>query len=556
MFRSRYRRILWFFAGILLNLIWWDILLPRLGLRVLSRRTRPERLRRIAASFRSLAVQMGGVMIKVGQFLSARLDVLPREITDELSGLQDEVRPESFEDVRRVAEDELQSALQEKFLSVDPVPMASASIGQVHSARLRPTGEARDASRSGIPVVIKIQRPHIQEIVEVDLSAIRVVGRWVQMYPPIRKRANVSALLEEFSRSLYEEIDYLAEGKNAETFAENFKDCPEVRVPQVIWSHTTRRVLTLEDVTAIKITDMSALEAAGVNRPEVATLLFDTYLKQIFEDKFFHADPHPGNLFVLPGSKDAQTGTASWRLTFIDFGMVGRVSPNLLAGLREILIAVGTRDASRLVKAYQTLDVVLPEADLGLIEKASSRVFERFWGKTVPEMVDLRPSEAASFINEFGGLLTEMPFQAPENIILLVRCMGILSGICTALDPNFNVWNSIAPYAHKLVEDESGGGLRFWLNELGEGVRPLLSLPRKTETLFDTLQQGRLEVRSPDLKSYLDRLERAIRSLIAAVLLAVFLLSAVQLFLAGQITLARLLGAAAGLCLLILLFRR
>jgi predicted unusual protein kinase regulating ubiquinone biosynthesis (AarF/ABC1/UbiB family) len=552
MLRARYRRILWFFAGVLFNLIWWDILLPRVGLRGLARRTRAERLRKIAVSFRVLAVQMGGVMIKVGQFLSARLDVLPREITDELAGLQDEVRSESFADIRRVAEAEFQTTLEEKYLEINPVPVASASIGQVHTARLRtPVGDPEQP----IDVVVKVQRPHIPQIVDVDLQALRVVGRWVQYYRPVRKRANVPALLEEFSRSLYEEMDYLAEGRNAETFAENFKNDPGVCVPRVVWSHTTRRVLTLENVTAIKVTDYSAIEAAGLDRAQVAQRLFKTYLKQIFEDHFFHADPHPGNLFVEPEGADPETGEMGWKLTFIDFGMVGRVSPELLVGLREMLIAIGTRDGARVVDAYQTLGVLLPEADIDLLKRASSRVFERFWGKSTTELASMGHSEAVKFAQEFGDLLTEMPFQAPENIILLARCVGILSGICTGLDPDFNVWTSIAPYARRLVEEESGGAIRQLIKELGSDLRPLLTLPRKTETLLDTLEQGRLEVRSPEIRSGLDQLSRGLRSLTHAVVFAAFLISAVQFSLSGQITLARLLGAGAVFAFLWLLLR-
>jgi predicted unusual protein kinase regulating ubiquinone biosynthesis (AarF/ABC1/UbiB family) len=184
MLRARYRRILWYFARVLLHLGWWDILLPRLGLRGLSERTRAQRLRQIAASFRTMAVQMGGVMIKVGQFLSSRLDVLPREITDELAGLQDEVRAETFEDIRAALESEFGARLEEKYVSFDPNPLASASIGQVHRAQMRaPAGE--DPTQNDlIDVVVKVQRPNIEAIVEVDLSALRVAVSYTHLTLP------------------------------------------------------------------------------------------------------------------------------------------------------------------------------------------------------------------------------------------------------------------------------------------------------------------------------------------------------------------------------------
>jgi predicted unusual protein kinase regulating ubiquinone biosynthesis (AarF/ABC1/UbiB family) len=263
---------------------------------------------------------------------------MPREITSELAGLQDEVGAESFEAIRGEVEAEFGGPLSDKFFEFDHVPIASASIGQVHQARLcAATAEGEPCP----PVVVKVQRPRIQQIVEADLAAIRAAGSWLQRFRSVRRHANVPALIDEFSRSLSEELDYLQEGKNAERFARNFTDRPEVVVPRVVWSHTTKRVLTLEDVGAIKITEYAAIEAAGIDRAEVAEKLLDVYLKQVFEDGFFHADPHPGNLFVLPAPTRTRPG--GWKLVFVDFGMSGTLSAEAFSGLREVLLAVGTR---------------------------------------------------------------------------------------------------------------------------------------------------------------------------------------------------------------------
>jgi predicted unusual protein kinase regulating ubiquinone biosynthesis (AarF/ABC1/UbiB family) len=553
MIQSRYRRILWFFGKIILSVIFWDIILPRLGLRRLSRQTRPTRMRKAAISFRALAIQMGGVLIKVGQFLSARLDVLPREVTNELAGLQDEVQPESLENIRKVIEAEFGASISEKFLEFNDAPVASASIGQVHRARLRLDPSQAQESPSNPYVVVKVQRPDIQKIVEVDLRAIKAVGGWLHLYWPIRKRANVPELVEEFSRTLYEEIDYLAEGKNAETFAENFKNDPSIRIPQVFWSHTTRRVLTLEDVQSIKITDYTAMDAAGIDRAQIAKRLFQSYLKQFFDDRFFHADPHPGNLFVTPMPKDGDK-SVDFRLTFVDFGMVGRVSPKLFEGLTELLLAVGLRDGSRVVKAYQILDVLLPGADLELIARASNRVFESFWGKTAPEMMSFHQEEAVKFVSEFGSLMYEMPFQVPENLILLGRCLGILSGICTGLDPDFNVWTSIAPYATKLVQGESGNRFGAVLGEIGEFLRILVALPGKAETLLNRIEQGKLVVSMPEIKDKIAHLERTQSKMVGAILFSAFLLGSIQLHHYGETTPAAIVGLAGILSLIWTLF--
>ena len=553
MFRGRYFRITRFFFGILLSVIGWEVILPRIGFRKRVEKTRPERLRKIAASFRKTAVRMGGVMIKVGQFLSARLDVLPRVITDELTGLQDEVAPEKFEDILQVVENEFGCKLEERFTKFNQAPMASASIGQVHYAQLCTTDE------NGLPcpaVVVKVQRPHIHEIVDVDLEAIRTVGRWLMRWKKIKKHINIPGLIEEFSRTTYEEMDYLHEGKNAEIFAENFKDDPKIRVPKIIWSHTTERVLTLEDVSSIKITDYAAIEAAGIDRAAVADRLVDTYFTQIFEDGFFHADPHPGNLFILP--TPTPDDPKAFVLTFIDFGMTGTLNKDTFTGLREILLAVGTQDSRRMIKAFQTMNLLLPEADLDLLERATRRVFERFWGKSTRDMMDIKTDEAQQFYDEFGSLMYDMPFQIPNNLIMLGRCMGILSGMASGLNPDFNLFNRLTPYIGKLVDAEKGasGAFKVVWDEILNIGKILLSFPQKADSLLSRIESGKIEVKVPELRDRMNRLERSQRKMAGAVVFGVFLLGGVQLFLAHEMPMAYGFGGAALLTLIWLLVGR
>jgi predicted unusual protein kinase regulating ubiquinone biosynthesis (AarF/ABC1/UbiB family) len=551
MYRARYRRIVFFFARVLLSHVYWDLLLPRLGLGNYSRRSRSQRFRRSAVAFRKLAVQMGGVLIKVGQFLSSRVDVLPPEITDELKGLQDEVPPVPFSAIRNVIEAEFQAPIGTVFQAIEEQPLAAASLGQVHRARLNGLAVKQaesapgEAQNSTVPaatpapawqnnVVIKILRPNIEQIIAVDLEALQTVGSWLNRYPPIRKRADVPSLLVEFTRILYEEIDYLAEGRNAETFAANFQADPGVRVPRVVWSHTTRRVLTLENVWAIKITDYDAITAAGIARAEVASRLLDTYLKQIFEDGFFHADPHPGNLFVqpLPSPRSASgVTTQRWRLTFVDFGMVGHVPENLRAGLREMLIGVGTQDSARVVKSYQMMDLLLPDADLNLLERAGSLMFERFWGKNMSELTSLTYTEMREFTEEFRELIYDLPFQVPQNLIFLGRCVGILSGMCTGLDPQFNVWDHLAPYAQKMIADEARTGYDFWLGEAAKWGRSLLSLPQRMDLMLLRLEAGEVSVRTPEINQQATRLENALRQVTLGLVFMALTLGGVQLYL-------------------------
>jgi predicted unusual protein kinase regulating ubiquinone biosynthesis (AarF/ABC1/UbiB family) len=523
---------MWFFTGAAADFIFWELFLPHVGLRALARRTRAGRLRRIAADFRALAIRMGGLMIKVGQFLSSRLDVLPPEITQELAGLQDEVPSEKFEDMRRIAEAELNGSLSVKFDAFEEKPLAAASLGQVHRARLC---AQPDADQAYCNVVVKIQRPEIDKLIEVDLTALRQVGRWLERYPPIRRRADVRALIEEFADTVHEEVDYLAEGRNAEIFAEYFKDDPKVHVPRVVWSHTTRRVLVLEDVYAIKITDYAAITAAGIDRAEVARVLLDAYLKQIFDHGFFHADPHPGNLFVTPSPAAAGGEKPGWRLTFVDFGMAGRVPDNLRAGLREMAVGIGTRDAGRMVRAFQTIGMLLPDADTKEIERMSAQMFDLFWGKSMTELRGIGHEEMHRFADRFQDVMYSMPFQLPHNLLLLGRTVAILSGMCTGLDPEFNLWNQLAPYASKLMAEEGGSNWRVILDTLGEIVKELAALPSRAGRVLEKIENGEMSVQSPQLARQISRLEKSVNRLGGSVIFAALFVGGVWLVDAGRI---------------------
>ncbi len=525
--RARYRRIVWFFARTAASFIGWEIVLRRLGFGRLVERTRVRRNARAAARFRLLAISMGGLMIKVGQFMSARLDVLPVEITDELAGLQDEVPPEDIAAIRRVALAELGRPLSEQYAWFDEEPLAAASLGQVHRARLR-EADAHDLGFDA--VVVKVQRPHIRQVIGVDLAALRRVGGWLSHYRPVASRADVRALVEEFATTTLAEVDYLAEARNAETFAVNFADDPRIGVPRVVWEQTTRRVLTLEDVSAIRIGDHEAITAAGIDRGEVATVLADAYLRQVFVDGFFHADPHPGNLFVTP-RPDAGPGEPDWRLTFVDFGMVGRVPDRLRDGLTEALIAIGTRDGARLVRSMQALDVLLPGADLALVERAGRQAFDRFGGMSMDQLRGVDPAEMKRFGLQFRELMRELPFQLPDNLLMLGRSIGLLSGVCTGLDAELNVWDTITPYAEELVAQEGGSTAQRVVDEAGKVALIALGLPGRADRVLALAERGELAVGTPLLDLRVRRLERAVNRangvlVFAAVLIAGALVTA------------------------------
>ena len=536
--RARYARVTRFFATVVISALFWDVILRRIGLRRLSRRTAERRYRNAAIRFRALATRLGGVWIKVGQFLSARLDILPETITSELAGLQDEVDPEPFEAMRDVVEGEFGVPIEDRFASFDPQPLASASLGQVHRATL-PSGES---------VVVKIQRPDIHDLIRVDLAALtRVIG-WLKRYPPITRRANLDALMTEFSRTLWEEVDYLAEADNARRFGEMFRDDPAVRIPEVHGDYTTVRVLTLEDVYYTKITDYAAVEALGVDLAEVAERLFRTYLWQIFVVGFFHADPHPGNLFVEHREPDG------WRLVFVDFGMVGQITPEMKQGMRDLAIAIGTRDMDRLMQSYQRLGFILPGADIERIRQAEAALVDRMWGKSMRELVRTHPQEMRQFAKEFRDVMYEMPFQVPEDMIFLGRCVAILSGMCTGLNPEFNLFEGLKPFAEQLLSEEGGDWLNEIFNILIDQARALSTLPTRVDSTLAKIERGEVVVTmkvAPDLERQLKTLTRSIDRVVGAIIFAALALIGSVLYISGERSVG---GVALGVALILIVW--
>jgi len=538
--RARYRRILAFAARVLVQTWWFELVLPRIGLARVAERSRERRMRVLAQRFHALAVELGGLMIKVGQFMSSRLDVLPPEITDELAGLQDEVPAVPVDQIRALAEAELGVPLARAFAWFDDTPLAAASLGQAHRARL----SALDAADAGFTdVVVKVQRPGIDEVVATDLAALRRVAGWLRRIRFIADRVNAPALVEEFAQTSLEEIDYLHEASAAVRFAENFAADPRVDAPLVAWERTTRRVLTLSDVTAIKINDIDALRAAGIDPAEVAHVFAEVMFDQLFTHGYVHADPHPGNIFVTPhqaggvGMPGASTGSATgaepaagtgdhpaWRLTFIDFGMMAEVPEGIRRGLRTLFIAAASRDGKGMVAAAQEIGVLMPSAENRELERALTALFARFGGMGFAELRDVDPREFQGFAVEFGDTMRSLPVQLPEGLLLLIRAVSLTSGMCSGLDPQFNIWESIEPYATRLLADESGNLVQDVAQQAIANAATLWRLPKRIDDIINRVDEGSVTFDTSRLERRLDHIDGLVRRAVSGVLFAALLI--------------------------------
>lgn len=442
-----------------------------------------EALLRVLRDFRETAVDLGGLLIKLGQFLGARADLLPGEALQELAGLQDDVPAERFSDLTAVLEREWGAPIHDVCAEIDPVPAGSASLGQVHRARLK----------DGREVAIKVQRPGIAALVRADLSALRFVLRVVARVSPAANRfTDLPALYREFSRTVAEELDYQREARNAERFAGIFADRADILVPTVVKEYSTRHVLVLEWMDGIKIAQIAALDAAGVDRAALARQLADAYLKQILEIGFFHADPHPGNLLV-------QADPAGARLVFLDFGMMGTVTSGMRRALLDCFRGVAGGNAGMVVRGLDALGFLTEAANRRAIERVVEVMLARF-GTASGARRGPNPREV---LGDMDAALYSQPFRLPAQFAYFGRMAGMLLGQTAALSPEFNMLKAATPYAQRFL----GGGTGV------EGILGLLGVESPQALGRDLLRGGIAVARAlADMPVRLDHvLERAER---------------------------------------------
>ncbi|MDZ8183288.1 MAG: AarF/ABC1/UbiB kinase family protein [Nostoc sp. ChiSLP02] len=487
---------------------------------------------------RNTLLDLGPTFIKVGQLFSTRADIFPVEYVDELAKLQDKVPAFSYEQVEGIIEQELGKKIPELFHNFEPIPLAAASLGQVHKAVLH----SKEA------VVVKVQRPGLKKLFEIDLQILKGITRYFQNHPKWGKGRDWLGIYEECCRILWEEIDYLNEGRNADTFRRNFRGYDWVKVPKVYWRYTTSRVLTLEYVPGIKISQYEALEAAGLDRKTIARQGAQAYLLQLLNSGFFHADPHPGNIAISPDGA----------LIFYDFGMMGQIKSNIREGLMQTLFGIAQKDGDRVVQSLIDLGAIAPVDDMGPVRRSVQYMLDHFMDKPFENQ------SVAAISDDLYEIAYNQPFRFPATFTFVMRAFSTLEGVGKGLDPEFNFMEVAKPYAMQLMTDMNGSEGNSFLNELSRQAAQVsstaLGLPRRLEDTLEKLERGdmRLRVRSIETERLLRRQSNIQLSMSYALLISGFTLSATILVVNHYVWLAllpALIAAAVSVILIRLLLR-
>jgi predicted unusual protein kinase regulating ubiquinone biosynthesis (AarF/ABC1/UbiB family) len=497
------------------------------------------RRKRQAIWIRDTFLDLGPTFIKVGQLFSTRADLFPSEYVEELSKLQDRVPAFSYEQVVVIIKQDLGKPVNELFLSFDPIPLAAASLGQVHKAQLH----------SGEEVVVKVQRPGLKKLFTIDLQILRGIARYFQSHPDWGRGRDWIGIYEECCRILWEEIDYISEGRNADTFRRNFREYDWVKVPRVYWRYASPRVLTLEYLPGIKISHYEALEAAGLDRKLIAQQGAQAYLQQLLNDGFFHADPHPGNIAVSP------EGGA---LIFYDFGMMGRIKSNVREQLMETLFGIAQKNAERVVTSLVELGALSPTDDMGPVRRSIQYMLDHFMDKPFENQ------SVSQISDDLYEIAYDQPFRFPATFTFVMRAFSTLEGVGKGLDPEFNFMEVAKPFALQIMTNGNSPDGNSFLNELGRQAAQVsstaLGLPRRIEDTIEKLERGDLRVRVRSTES--DKILRRISSIQLGtnytLLISAFTLSATILFVHGDVGLALFVAfvAAISAFALIRLLRR
>jgi predicted unusual protein kinase regulating ubiquinone biosynthesis (AarF/ABC1/UbiB family) len=415
----------------------WFFHVFMLGLRrflIGSEASKERNQERQAVWLKDKLIALGPTFIKMGQSMGTRADLLPLPFVKELGTLVDQVPAFPNEVAFATIERELGRKKEAVFDKFDETPVASASLGQVYHAYLQ-TGEE---------VAVKVQRPNLEEIIRRDIVILKKVARFVERYPQLNENADWAGMLREFDVTIHEEMDYVAEGHNADRFRENFKNWTNIHVPVIHWEATTKKVLTMEFIHGTKVIDLEEQARRNISPAKVNRLLIKTYLKQLLEDGFFHADPHPGNLLVMPDG----------RLAFFDFGMVGRITPELQSKMIDAFFHVVGKDPGGIAQDLIELDFLKPGTDPAVIRPVVERMFQFHFD------LKLKDVNFKELTYDLAGVMYDYPFRLPSNFTYIMRALMTLEGIGIITDPEFNFFETAKPYAKEFMLRREGRDFR------------------------------------------------------------------------------------------------
>ncbi len=455
-----------------------------------------------AERVRMVIEELGPTFIKLGQILSTRADIIPLEWVRELEKLQDTVPPTPFSLIQAEVERELMQPLAQVFPTFDPVPVASASLGQVHLATLT-TGEE---------VAVKVFRPGADKVIELDLDILLELAAVAQRRTEWGSYYEVLSLAQEFADTLRNEQNYEQEGHNMDRFRQMFAGEPYVRVPRVYWDTTTRRVLTMERIEGVKITDVPGLRAAGLDPVQVARVNIRILLRSVLHDGFFHADPHAGNFVVLPGET----------IGMMDFGIMGQLDPGERLGLVQLFVGLFRQETERVVEALSNLGIATRAADKRALARDLDRLRLRYYG------LELEKIRARSFVEDLMGLAFANRLKMPGNLVLVFKTIAMLEGISLQLDPDINVFGEVEPYVRDaLLQLQSPVTRAKELTEqLREATEAMLLLPKQVRGLFEQIEVGEanFQLKLGGLEEPTRRLSAAANRLALAILAAAFVI--------------------------------
>jgi ubiquinone biosynthesis protein len=460
-----------------------------------------------AERVRMVVEELGPTFIKLGQILSTRGDILPPDFVRELEKLQDTVPPTDFSLIQAQVEKELQKPLDQVFPTFDPVPVASASLGQVHFATLS----------SGEEVAVKVFRPGIDKLIETDLDILLELATLAEKRTEWGEYYGVLSLAQEFADTLRTEQNYEQEGHNIDRYRQMFAGEGYVLLPKIYWETTTRRVLTMQRIQGIKITDVVALDAAGLDRKEIARRNIAILLQAVLHEGFFHADPHAGNFMVLPNET----------IAMMDFGIMGHLDHLQRLGLVNLFVGLFRQETDRVVEALSDLGIATKAADRRNLARDLDRLRLRYYG------LELEKIRARSFVEDLMGLVFANRLKMPSDLVLVFKAIAMLEGISLQLDPDINVFSEVEPYVRDvLLELQSPV---TWVKELGEQMREsaeaLVLLPKQLQRMLEQIEagEGNLSMTMKGFDEPTRRISQAANRLVLAILAAAFVIGPAML---------------------------